>query len=49
MYFRLAGALFLPFMLEITAFVPVLTADLLLASVFGGIGVGTGLGNDENI
>lgn len=40
----LAGALLLPFMLEFTAFVPVLTDDLLLASVFGGIGVGIGLG-----
>jgi uncharacterized membrane-anchored protein YitT (DUF2179 family) len=40
----LAGAILLPFMLEFTAFLPALTSDLLLASVFGGIGVGLGLG-----
>lgn len=40
----LAGTLLLPLMLEILAFVPLLTGDLLLASVFGGIGLGAGLG-----
>lgn len=40
----LAGTLLLPFMLELLAFLPPVTADLLLASVFGGIGVGLGLG-----
>lgn len=40
----LAGTLLLPVMLEVFDFIPSLTADLLLASVFGGIGVGLGLG-----
>lgn len=40
----LAGTILLPFMLELTAFLPLITTDLLLASVFGGIGVGLGLG-----
>ncbi len=40
----LAGTLLLPLMLELFAFLPSLTTDLLLASIFGGIGVGFGLG-----
>ncbi len=40
----LAGTLLLPLMLELTAFLPLLTRDLLLASIYGGIGVGIGLG-----
>lgn len=40
----LTGTLLLPFMLELFSFVPLLTGDLLLASVFGGIGLGAGLG-----
>jgi uncharacterized membrane-anchored protein YitT (DUF2179 family) len=40
----LAGTILLPFMLELTAFLPLVTTDLLLASVFGGIGSGLGLG-----
>lgn len=40
----LAGTILLPFMLEFTAFLPLVTTDLLLASVFGGIGIGLGLG-----
>lgn len=40
----LAGTLLLPLMLELFTFVPLLTSDLLLASVFGGIGLGVGLG-----
>ncbi|MGI5823428.1 MAG: YitT family protein [Dethiobacteria bacterium] len=40
----LAGTILLPLMLEFFAFVPLLTGDLLLASVFGGIGLGAGLG-----
>lgn len=40
----LAGTLLLPLMLEFFVFVPLLTSDLLLASVFGGIGLGAGLG-----
>ena len=40
----LAGTLLLPIMLELFTFVPLLTSDLLLASVFGGIGLGVGLG-----
>ncbi len=40
----LGGTLLLPLMLELFTFVPPLTSDLLLASVFGGIGLGTGLG-----
>ncbi|MGI6319055.1 MAG: YitT family protein [Firmicutes bacterium] len=40
----LIGTILLPLMLEITASLPVVTNDLLLASVFGGAGVGLGLG-----
>ncbi|MDO9534207.1 MAG: YitT family protein [Bacillota bacterium] len=40
----LAGTILLPFMLELTAFLPLVTKDLLLASVFGGIGAGLGIG-----
>ncbi|MGI6308174.1 MAG: YitT family protein [Dethiobacteria bacterium] len=40
----LAGTILLPLMLELFAFVPLLTSDLLLASLFGGIGLGVGLG-----
>lgn len=40
----LAGTFLLPFMLELFTFISPVTSDLLLASVFGGIGVGLGLG-----
>ncbi len=40
----LAGTLLLPLMLELTAFLPPVTEDVLLASIYGGIGVGLGLG-----
>lgn len=40
----LIGTILLPLMLELTASLPVATTDLLLASVFGGIGSGLGLG-----
>ncbi len=40
----LAGTLLLPLLLELMAFLPVVTRDLLLASIYGGIGVGVGLG-----
>ena len=40
----LAGTILLPLMLEVFAYIPVVTQDMLLASVFGGIGVGIGLG-----
>lgn len=40
----LAGTFFLPLMLELFAFMGPVTSDLLLAAVFGGIGVGSGLG-----
>jgi len=40
----LAGTFFLPLMLEFFAFMGPVTSDLLLAAVFGGIGVGSGLG-----
>ncbi len=40
----LTGTILLPFMLEFFAFLPLVTTDLLLASVYGGIGVGFGLG-----
>jgi len=40
----LAGSLLFPLMLGATEFLPLVTGDLLLASVFGGIGVGVGLG-----
>ena len=38
------GTILLPLMLELTASMPVVTSNLLLASVFGGIGSGLGLG-----
>jgi len=40
----LAGTLLLPFMLETLAFLPPVTEDLFLASIYGGILVGLGLG-----
>jgi uncharacterized membrane-anchored protein YitT (DUF2179 family) len=40
----LIGTILLPLMLELTASLPAVTDDLLLASVFGGVGVGLGLG-----
>lgn len=40
----LAGSLFFPLMLEITGFLPLVTGNLFLASIFGGIGSGIGLG-----
>lgn len=40
----LAGSLFFPLMLSATEFLPLVTGDLLLASIFGGIGIGVGLG-----
>ncbi|MGI5882482.1 MAG: YitT family protein [Dethiobacteria bacterium] len=40
----LAGSLFFPLMLEITGFLPLVTSNLFLASIFGGIGSGIGLG-----
>lgn len=40
----LAGTLLFPFMLELLSFLPVVTTDLLLASIYGGIGTGLGLG-----
>lgn len=40
----LAGTILLPLMLEVFADIPVVTQDMFLASVFGGIGVGIGLG-----
>jgi uncharacterized membrane-anchored protein YitT (DUF2179 family) len=40
----LAGTILLPVMLEFFTFVTPVTTDLLLASVFGGTGVGLGLG-----
>jgi uncharacterized membrane-anchored protein YitT (DUF2179 family) len=40
----LTGTILMPFMLEFFTFLPLVTTDLLLASVFGGIGVGLGLG-----
>lgn len=40
----LAGTFLLPFMLELLLFLPLVTRDLLLASIYGGILVGIGLG-----
>lgn len=40
----LAGTFFLSVLVEILAFLPVLTTDLLLASIYGGIILGIGLG-----
>ena len=40
----LAGTLFLSFLVELFALVPVLTSDLLLATIYGGIILGVGLG-----
>ncbi|UNC93745.1 YitT family protein [Candidatus Contubernalis alkalaceticus] len=40
----LAGSLFLPVLVEALSFLPVLTTDLLLASIYGGILLGIGLG-----
>jgi uncharacterized membrane-anchored protein YitT (DUF2179 family) len=40
----LVGSLLFPVMLEFFSFLPLITGDLLLASIFGGIGTGFGLG-----
>ncbi|MDO9574806.1 MAG: YitT family protein [Candidatus Contubernalis sp.] len=40
----LAGSLFLPLLVEGLSFLPVITTDLLLASIYGGILLGIGLG-----
>lgn len=40
----LTGSLLFPLMLGATEFLPLVTGDLLLASIFGGIGAGVGLG-----
>ncbi|QQK77892.1 YitT family protein [Salicibibacter cibarius] len=40
----LVGTLFLPFVVFLTQHWPPLTAEPLLAAIFGGVGVGTGLG-----
>lgn len=40
----LAGSLLFPLMLGATGFLPLVTGDLLLSSIFGGIGGGIGLG-----
>jgi uncharacterized membrane-anchored protein YitT (DUF2179 family) len=40
----LAGSLFFPLMLGATGFLPLVTGDLFLSAIFGGIGGGIGLG-----
>ena len=40
----IAGAIFFPLLIKLTAFLPALTSDLLLASIYGGVGTGVGLG-----